>query len=153
MTRPLKHKNPDLRGTEIHRAEALVVTCIDFRLTDAVSSYLKTRGLSGDYDHVSIAGAALGIMSKEKTAWSEMFWDHLALAREMHSIRKVIVIDHRDCGACKKFMGKDCAIDPAAELTTHKRAMNALADEIELRQPGLQIELLFMDLEGKVLQL
>lgn len=130
--------------------EALVLTCIDFRLTGAICNYLESRGLAGNYDHLSIAGAALGVTASDDPAWAKTFWDHLAMAREMHNIQRVIVIDHRDCGACKKFIGPDCADDPDAELVAHMRAMEKLADEINTHQPGLEVELLLMSLDGHV---
>lgn len=133
-----------------HSARALVLTCMDFRLTGAVSDYLAQRGLAGSYDHIVIAGAALGVMNDPGSAWATTFWDHVRLARELHGIERVIVIDHRDCGACKAFMGADCADDPTREATIHEQALGHLACQIEAREPGLGVELLLMALDGSV---
>lgn len=133
-----------------HHAQALVLNCMDFRLIGAVADYLKARGLAGKYDQMTLAGGAIGVMSDQTAAWAETFWQHVSLARTLHGIGKIIIIDHRDCGACKAFVGRDCADIRDAETVTHMKWMEALADEIKTREPGLDVELLLMDLDGTV---
>src|SRR5262245_8939689 len=41
-------------------AQALLLNCIDYRLTDSVTAYMQARGLARNYDQVVLAGAALG---------------------------------------------------------------------------------------------
>ncbi len=144
MTRPISSNSSN------HTAEALVVTCMDFRLVGSVASYLQGLGLEGNYDHVALAGAALGVMQDPGSAWARTFWDHLKLARELHGIKRVIVIDHRDCGACKALIGPDCADDPSREAEIHRQALMALSEEIRIRAPDLKVELALMDLDGSV---
>ncbi len=139
-----------LRPEAGHTAEALVLNCMDHRLLDAVADYLAQRGLRGRYDQVTIAGAAIGVMAEPVPGWAETFLQHVALARKLHGIRKVIVIDHRDCGACKAFVDKDCANDSEKERAIHAARMGQLADTIKTREPELEVELLLMDLDGSV---
>ncbi len=131
-------------------AEALVLNCIDHRLIGTVTNYLHSRGLEGRYDQISIAGGAIGVMSAQTKSWSETFWQHLDLARKLHGIRKVIVIDHRDCGACKELVGKNCADNREREFGIHRKWMTALANKIRSFRPGLEVELILMDLDGSV---
>lgn len=137
-------------ATAPQQAEALVLNCMDHRLISAVADYLDGRGLRGNYDQISLAGGAIGIMTKPGSSWAETFWAHVALARRLHGIRRIIVIDHRDCGACKSFVDKDCARDRDEELAIHMALMESLADEIRTREPELAVELLLMDLDGSV---
>jgi carbonic anhydrase len=44
-------------------------------------------------------------------AWATTFWDHVQVAIDLHHIHKVVIMDHRDCGAYK-VIGKDLAADP-----------------------------------------
>lgn len=150
MNVTLRDRRARKPGDHVHQAEALLLTCMDFRLTEAVSDYMKSRGLAGKYDHMVLAGGALGVVAGDNPAWAETFWQHLALARSLHGIQRLIVIDHRDCGACKQFIGATCADDRDAEMATHMRAMEELADEVKTREPCLEVELLLMDLDGSV---
>lgn len=136
--------------TTHHRIQALLLSCIDYRLVDKVAQYLKARGLHGQYDQINLAGAAIGVLTDSHTAWGQTFWEHVALARQLHGISKVIVIDHRDCGACKLLIRSDCADDRDAEYAIHQNEMKTLAEMIHQREPGLDVELLLMDLDGSV---
>ncbi len=154
MTLPMNKNTPALRVVQKpQEAEALVLNCMDHRLIGAVADYLDARGLTGRYDQMSLAGGAIGVMADEAAPWAETFWAHVRLARELHGISKVIVIDHRDCGACKATIGQDCVADREQEVLIHMKKMEALADEIRTREPGLDVELLFMDLDGSVIPL
>ena len=53
--------------------EALVLSCMDFRMMDHVARFLAGKGLREKYDMVTIAGAAIGVMNTEKPSWGETF--------------------------------------------------------------------------------
>ncbi|HTH15061.1 MAG TPA: carbonic anhydrase, partial [Magnetospirillum sp.] len=78
-------------------AEALLLSCMDYRLVDDIVRYMDGRHMTNQYDHVVLAGASLGAVS-EKLNWGRTFWDHLDVAMELHHIKKVIILDHKDCG-------------------------------------------------------
>lgn len=146
VTRP----TPRATAQHVHQTEALVLSCMDYRLVGAVADYLDGRGLRDKYDQITLAGGAIGVMSDQTSAWAKTFWQHVALARKLHNIRRIIIIDHRDCGACKAFVSADCADIREVETATHMKWMEALADEIATREPGLEVETLLMDLDGSV---
>lgn len=143
-------KKPQSATDPSHQTEALVLNCMDYRLIAPVADYLDRRGLRGKYDQVVLVGGAIGVMADENSAWAETFWQHVKLARDLHGIRRIIVIDHRDCGACKAFVGKECADERTGETLIHQIWMEALSDEIKTREPDLDVELLLMDLDGSV---
>jgi hypothetical protein len=66
--------------TNAHAAggtEALLLSCMDYRLMDKVEQYMSQRGLRNQYDHVILAGAALGaitISSQHGTKPSGSIW-------------------------------------------------------------------------------
>lgn len=138
---------------EGHATEALVLSCMDFRMIDHVANFLAKRGLQGKYDLVTIAGAAIGVMNEAKPAWGELFWEHVDLARDLHGIRRIIVIDHRDCGACKAFVSGDCADDRQGELEIHAKWLRDLMAKVKRRTPELEVELFLMDLDGTALEI
>jgi hypothetical protein len=39
------------------QAEALLLSCIDYRLPGKIARYMEGRGLAANYDHMILAGA------------------------------------------------------------------------------------------------
>jgi hypothetical protein len=131
-------------------ADILLLTCMDYRLVREVSDYMHGRGLSHKYDHIILAGASLGAVTEVKTEWNHEFWDHVQVAKDLHHIKKIMVIDHRDCGAYKVFLGKDYGADPVAEKQIHSETLRKLAALVKEKHPDLEVELLLMSLDGSV---
>src|SRR5205814_2617541 len=92
--------------------DALLLNCIDYRLTGATTRYMSAHGMAGKYDQVVLAGAALGAKTDKFPAWGTTFWDHVQVALDLHHIHRIVVIDHRDCGAYKVILGKDLKDHP-----------------------------------------
>lgn len=130
--------------------EVVLVTCMDFRVMDAIGRYMESRGLAENYDHIVLAGASLGAQTRRFPAWSQTFWEHLDLANKRYPIRRVIVIDHRDCGAYREILGASYAQTREAETQVHAQHLRGLGQEIRQRHPQAQVELLLMDLNGQV---
>jgi hypothetical protein len=130
--------------------DALLLNCVDYRLTGATSKYMESQKMAGKYDQMVLAGAALGAKNDKFPAWGQTFMDHVKLAIDLHNIHKVVVMDHRDCGAYRVIFGEDLAKDPKKELEVHATTMRALRADINAKFPKLEIELLLMALTGKV---
>lgn len=135
---------------ETSRVEALLLTCMDFRLVDAVHRYMVGRGLTGAYDHVILAGASLGALTHSYPAWSVTFRNHVSLAVELHGIRRVLLLDHRDCMAYRRIFARDLAADPDDETAVHAQQLAAVRDAIKRQHPTLAVEMLLMGLDGAV---
>ncbi len=133
-----------------HQAEALLLTCMDYRLHDETERYMTGRGLRNKYDQIVLAGASLGAVTEQRPDWNKTFWDHLALAMELHKIHRVMVMDHRDCGAYKLLLGEDFSKDPKKETEAHAVQLKRLEGLIKERHGELEVELLLMSLTGKV---
>ena len=135
--------------------DVLLLNCMDYRLVGKTRSYMVRRGL-GDkkYDHIVLAGAALGAVTDKFPEWNKTFWDELGLAIDLHEIHKVMILDHRDCGAYKEILGKDFAKYPVEEARIHAEQLRTLRHQIDekyaKREPKLEVELLLMNLGGKV---
>jgi carbonic anhydrase len=78
-----------------HEADVLLLTCMDFRFFLTIAELMK--GIK--YDHVVLAGAALGAVQDQREWWGKTFFDHLDLAIDLHNVKNVFVMEHRDCGA------------------------------------------------------
>ena len=140
----------DHHNDVVHETEALVLSCMDYRLIDDVIHYMDKRGMRDKYDQIILAGASIGALTSKRNAWGKTFWQHVQLARELHGIQKLIVIDHRDCGACKGLIDQHCVDDPDEEVAIHRKWMKQLAQEVAQREPSLKVETLFMELDGSV---
>jgi carbonic anhydrase len=97
---------------------------------------------------LALAGASLAATSEVFPSSNAAFWDHVAIAKKLHSIKKVVVIDHRDCGAYKVAFGKDYADGGAAELAQHKGVMAKLKDALATKHPDLGFEAYLLAIDG-----
>ncbi len=128
---------------------ALAITCIDYRLVDDVVRFFDAKKLTEDYDQVSLAGASLAAVSDKFPSSNAAFWDHVGIAKQLHHIKKVIVVDHRDCGAYKVAFGKDFKGEGAAESAQHKAVMQQVKARLAKTHPDLASEFYLMALDGK----
>ena len=130
--------------------EALLLSCMDYRLVDDTARYMDGRGMTNNYDHVILAGAGLGALTEKEPAWGQTFWKHVEVAKALHGIKKVMVMDHRDCGAYKVFLGQDLKDDRTKETAVHGEVLGKLGAMIREKHPDLGVELLIMALDGTV---
>lgn len=133
-------------------AEALLVTCMDYRLVNEVENYMTARGLRDKYDHLILAGASLGALNDKFPTWNEVFWTHLDLAVQLHEVHRVIVIDHRDCGAYKLVLGEGAVKDADTEFKSHVKQLYALRSQVTARHSHMEVEIGLMALDGTVTQ-
>jgi carbonic anhydrase len=127
-------------------ADTLLLSCMDYRLMGKVAAFMDGRNLAGNYDHIVLAGASIGVATDGKPDWRRTFWEHLSLARELHHVRRLMVIDHRDCGAYKLILKQD--LTGEAEFAAHERMLHRLRRAVAQHYPDLATELLFMELDG-----
>lgn len=134
-------------------ADALLLTCIDYRMLDPMAAFMKKKGLDGKYDQVILAGASLGVVSDKFKDWHETFWQHLDVAIELHKIHEVIVIDHRDCGAYRIALGPEVDATPEAETEAHAETLRAFGKLVRARHPELGLQAYLMALDGTALRI
>lgn len=134
-------------------AEALLLTCMDYRLANEIEEYMTARGLRDNYDHVVLAGASLGAVTDKFPTWGEVFWTHLDLAIKLHDVHRVIVLDHRDCGAYRMVLGEAAVKDADSELKCHVGQLYAFRTAVLTRHPHMEVEIGLMGLDGKVMQI
>jgi len=111
-----------------HEADVLLLTCMDFRFLLTIAEFMKNI----KYDHVVLAGAALGAVQKQKEYWGKTFFDHLGLAIDLHKVKNVFVMEHRDCGAYgpRGFGLLPANPDRKEERSVHMQQVKKLAVDI-----------------------
>jgi hypothetical protein len=136
-------------GAQAADVTALGITCIDYRLVDDAVRFFHGKHLTKDYDQVSLAGASLAAVSDKFPSSNAAFWNHIDIAKTLHHIRRVIVVDHRDCGAYKVAFGKDYQGTGAAETAQHKAVMEQVKAKLAKLHPELESEFYLMAVDGK----
>ncbi|WP_397570352.1 hypothetical protein [Schlesneria sp. T3-172] len=133
-------------------AEVLLLTCIDFRFFTLIAKEMDCKGLTGKYDHFILAGAALGAALDFSDAhlpepkppecsckpllprlhWQQVFIEHVQIALKLHStINRIIIIEHRECGAYKAFLKPEGYPKPTPKKDPERDAHKAQADKLE----------------------
>ena len=127
----------------------MVLSCIDPRFQVIVYNYLKKKKLSGKCSAFTIAGSAIGVTANKFKSWHKVFWDNFDTSVKLHNIKKLIVINHRDCGAVKIINGKK-EFSRTNETKVHKNSFQKIKKIFKKKYPKLSIELKIISLNSKV---
>jgi len=129
----------------------MLLECIDPRVTTHSVEYMDSLGLTERYSHFVIAGGPIGAVHPAFEKWHDVFWENLDLTVQMHKIKRLIGLTHRDCGAAKLAYGETAVSTRQVETATHAECLRGFRAEVRQRHPELAITVGIMDLEGKVL--
>ena len=131
--------------------KAMVLSCMDPRFQHLAHNYLKKKKLTGKYSAFTIAGAAVGVTHNQFKKWHNTFYDNLTTSIQLHKIEKLIVINHKDCGAAKIANGKK-EFSPENEKNIQQDSFYKLKKEVKKRFPKLKVELNLIALDSKVIK-
>ena len=110
--------------------KAMVLSCMDPRFQTKVSNYLKRRKLNNKYSAFTIAGAAVGVTASKFKKWHTTFWENLNTSIKIHRIEKLIVINHKDCGAAKIVNGNK-KFNFSIEKRIHNKSFKVLKEKLK----------------------
>ena len=127
----------------------MVLSCIDPRFQHLVYNNLKKKKLSGKYSAFTIAGAAVGVTHNKFKQWHKTFYDNLGTSIQLHKIEKLIVFNHKDCGAAKIANGKK-KFSSINEKKIHKDSFSKIKKQIKKRFPKMKVELNLISLDSKI---
>ena len=126
--------------------EAMVLSCMDPRFQPKVFKYLKAKKLTGKYSSFTIAGAAIGVTHKKFKKWHSTFIENLSTSIKLHKIKKIIVINHKDCGAAKIINGKK-KFNSIIENKIHRESFKKIKKVLNNRFPTLKINFKILSLK------
>ena len=129
--------------------KVMVLSCIDPRFQPIVYNYLKKKKLIGKYSSFTIAGSAIGVTTNKFKRWHKVFWENFDISVKLHNIKKLIVINHRDCGVAKIINGKK-EFSRINETKVHKNSFLKIQKVFKKKYPKLSIELKIISLNSKV---
>ena len=127
----------------------MVLSCIDPRFQPIVYNYLKKKKLNGKYSAFTIAGSAIGVTASKFKKWHQTFWDNIDTSIKLHNIKKLIVINHCDCGAAKIINGQK-EFNTINEKKIHKASFLKLKKIFKRKYPKLNIEFKIISLNKKI---
>lgn len=116
-----------------HHCSAILIHCIDFRLQPQIKHWLGEQTLLGDCDVVAVAGA-----SKDIDEGGEFVLKQVDIAYRLHGVRRVILMNHTDCGAYGGRMEHDAQ--------AHGEIMTRAKEKILAAYPDVQVDLMLADI-------
>ena len=115
-----------------HTCTAVLIRCMDFRLTRDINIWLESQNLINDIDIISLAGAAKDIVDNPEG----FLMNQIALSVKLHEIKKVYILQHMDCGA---YGGHASFDNEEIELTKYQEEINKAKSIIAAKFPQLEI--------------
>jgi len=122
-----------MKGKSHHLAQAILVSCMDFRLQDYLWQWAKSRIKKG-FDYLSLAG---GVKN------SLFVLEQIKLSYQLHQISEVYLINHEDCGAYGKM----------GSFTRHKKDLLSFKKLLKEKFPQLQVGCWYLKLNGEFLEI
>ena len=129
--------------------KAMVLSCIDSRFQPKVFNYLKKKNLTGKYSSFTIAGGSIGVTAKKFKKWHSTFWENLETSINLHKIGKLIVVNHKDCGAAKIVNGNK-KFNSSIENKIHKDSFIKLKKNLKKRFPKIKVSFKVMTLKNAI---
>ena len=117
-----------------HQAEAILITCIDFRFHQAVLEYVK-KNLAVDFDLLTIPGVAKNFaLGNGLAQQSKDIIKNVSLP--LHHIKKIILLNHWDCGG---YGGSASFSAPEAEEQKYQADLKQAREILTNDFPELQV--------------
>ena len=130
-------------------SECFLISCMDFRLLDDIVMAMDKLGYNNNYDQFIVAGSSLGVCQDKFPHWGKSCLDHMEIGLKLHDFRKIMVIDHEDCGAYKKFF-PELIGNLELEKKYHKEYIQKLYEFLLTKFPNMDFESYLMDLDGNI---
>ena len=131
-------------------SEYMMLSCMDPRLVHDVHEYMEARHLRGQYSQVALAGGPLAVIAPAFLKWQVAIWENLGATIQLHNIKRVFGLTHRDCGAFKIAYGDAAVSTPEKEQALHEEVLRAFREQVMRRHPGLGVTTGIMALNGSV---
>ena len=126
-------------------AEAMVYSCMDFRLLDDIVMFMDKKGYNNNYDQFILAGCSLAFSNEKLKAWRKIAREHLDISMRLHKIKEVICIEHDECGAYKMYYPDMKSGD---EKQYHIENVIKFEKKIKKTHPELIVNAYLMNLDG-----
>jgi carbonic anhydrase len=131
----------NFRFKNIHKCEAVVLSCIDFRFWKETAEFVENELGIKTFDFPSLPGSAKAINESED---EQFVFGCIGVPVELHHAEKIVIINHQDCGAyggSAKFNG-----DSEAEQKFHEEELKKAKNKILAKYPDKRVILAYAKL-------
>lgn len=112
-----------------HHCDAAIVTCIDFRFQAFINKWISENLPEKTFDRVAIAGGVFDF---------NYVLRQIEISHRLHHIKKVILINHEDCGAYGE----------SGTAEKHAEDLQNASARIKQQFPDLEVESFYLRLDG-----
>ena len=134
----------------MHKAKAVVITCMDFRFHDKIQDFLKRKGYLGHYDEIVVAGASRDFVKPVYPEDGKYVWKQLGLSLKLHDPDEIIVIDHQDCGGYAQDGTIPSGLSEAVDKNKHKDFLKLFFNKLKATFPQKKVTTYYATIKGLV---
>lgn len=130
-----------------HPAQAIALTCIDFRFRKALHEFFENELSIYDIDHKADGGGVK--MLNQEGPVRDWIFQNFDIAFNLHGVNRVILVNHQDCGA---YGGSKAFTSPEDEISQQELQLRQASSIINAKYPDKQVEayLALIDSDSKV---
>lgn len=134
-------------GASPRRPIAMVLSCMDYRFVDQVAAVIELVERVKAYDYFILAGASLGF-NAGPVEWQKTWMEHIKLAKKLHQISEIIVVEHEDCGYYKAIYNVE-----KDTMEMHKANVDHFIQQMRHLHPELIYSGFIIRVNGEIIEL
>jgi hypothetical protein len=118
-----------------HTAQAVALTCIDFRFREALHKFFEDELNLYAVDHKTDGGGVKMIV--EEGPIREWIFKNFEISFDLHNVNRVILINHQDCGA---YGGSASFPNLEEEIKAQEIQLRHGVSAVHAKYPDKQVE-------------
>jgi hypothetical protein len=118
-----------------NQAQAIALTCIDFRFRKALQDFFENELNLYAIDHMAHGGGVKTLIPEGPIR--DWVFENFDIAFNKHAVNRVILINHQDCGA---YGGSDAFNDLEDEIAKQEIQLRHGVSVVQSKYPDKQVE-------------
>ncbi|MGE5392532.1 MAG: carbonic anhydrase [Candidatus Saccharibacteria bacterium] len=118
-----------------HKADAVALSCMDFRFREAVQNFIQNELNIHAFDLKTDGGGVKKLV--EEGPVRDWILSNFEIAFSLHGVDKVILINHQDCGA---YGGSKAFGQSEEEFRFHEEQLKQASSLVSARYPDKKVE-------------
>ncbi|MDD3032814.1 MAG: hypothetical protein PHX52_02905 [Candidatus Pacebacteria bacterium] len=127
----------------MHNCSTIIIHCIDFRLINKIREWMDQNGFKNDTDVLSLGGGIKELVDGTKEI-QEFILKQIGISYNLHNARKVVLMQHSDCGAYKTNYN---FIDGEAEFAQQLEDMHTAEEMIKNYYDDIVVEKIWIQMK------